>query len=136
MLFSGLFSQLPSVFAGHITQDALQVLQSPSIRLWAGKARSKASMQVEQGFCLTADIGRGSFGASESNMLILLHHLLLPCGTSSTTYAHFQSVILIGEVHEAFFSIAGISIAQFTSATVVSNPITPALPLGYPPAAP
>src|SRR5579872_2994049 len=42
--FSRLFGQLPAIFARRFTQEALQIGQDPTTRLWAGEMRSNAGM--------------------------------------------------------------------------------------------
>lgn len=61
-------------------------------RLRAGKARSQAGMQMEQCFHPTTEIGGGGLGSSQSDLLILLHDLLLSCGVSLIKYSHLQRV--------------------------------------------
>jgi len=70
--FLGVFSQLPPVFSGRVTQDALQVGQHPATWLWTGKARGKTRMQTNKLLPPTADIGGGRPGSVEGDMLVLL----------------------------------------------------------------
>jgi hypothetical protein len=44
--FSGVFSQLPAVFALDRTQDALQILEYSVTGLWSSKASSNAGVQM------------------------------------------------------------------------------------------
>lgn len=75
--FSGMFSQLPTVLSGDVTQDPLQVGQHPATWLWSGKARGQTGMQTSKFLRPMADIDRGRSGSVEGDMLVVLHGLLL-----------------------------------------------------------
>jgi hypothetical protein len=75
--FSGMFGQLPPIFALRVTQDALQVRQRPAARLCTSKAWGNPGMQTKQGLDPATDIGGGRGLVSVCGMVILLHLLLL-----------------------------------------------------------
>jgi len=43
--FSGLFGQLPAIFARHIAQDALQIQEAPMVGFRASKIGSKTCVE-------------------------------------------------------------------------------------------
>jgi hypothetical protein len=97
--FSGVFSQLPPVFAFGLTQDALQVRQRPTAWLCTSKASSNACMQTHKLLPPTADIRGCRLGSRESDMLGVLHGLLLSSevaedGRSTHSVPHERKEVL------------------------------------------
>jgi hypothetical protein len=75
--FSGVFSQVPAIFALDATDESLQIGQRPAARFWSGKARSNPGMQMRESLSPSHNFVRGRLGAGEGDMLVLLHDLLL-----------------------------------------------------------
>jgi hypothetical protein len=100
--FAGVFGQLPAIFAGRVTQDALQVTEHPAAWFRSGKARGDTSMHMAEGLCPAADIAGGRSRPKWGGMLGMLHDLLLLDGLLevrlfSSSVSHEQV-----DVHEAF----------------------------------
>jgi len=47
--FSGVFGQLPAIFALDATEESLQVEQSTTTRFWPGETRGDTGMQLPEG---------------------------------------------------------------------------------------
>jgi hypothetical protein len=90
--FSGMFSQLPAVFSGNVTQDPLQKGQGSAMRLGTGKAWGKTGMEMEKLLSPTANVASACPGSGEGGMLVLLHFLLLVDGPLWIGVLYFQSV--------------------------------------------
>jgi hypothetical protein len=91
--FSGVFGQLPPIFARRVTQDALQVSQHPAARLWTSKVWCKTCMQTIQVLDPATDIGEGRCFAGKCGMVLLLHLLLLADSALWFAVSHLQRVI-------------------------------------------
>jgi hypothetical protein len=85
--FSGVFSQLPAVFARRLTHDALQIGQCSATRLGTDKTRGDTAMQVYKALDPTTDISRGRSVSTTGGLLIWLHEVLL-------SHEHTEEVFL------------------------------------------
>jgi hypothetical protein len=97
--FSGVFSQLPAVFAFGLTQNALQISERSAARLCTSKAWSNSYMQTNKLLRPTADISGRRLGSLEGEMLVVLHGLLLSSevaedGRSTHSVPHERKEIL------------------------------------------
>src|SRR2546421_7454717 len=117
--FSRVFSQLPAVFAGRFTQDALQIRQCPPTWLRSGKTGGNAGMQMEKLLDPTANIGGGRPGFGACGTLVLLHVLLLLDVNLWVLVLHLQSVTSERRRTWSFSSAFQALMAGLTSATVV-----------------
>jgi hypothetical protein len=116
---SGVFSQLPAVFARRVTQDALEVGQRPATWLRSGKTGSNAGMQMGKLLGPTANIGGGRSDFGVCGKLVLLHLLLLLDGPLGIAVVYLQSVT--SERRRTWSSSSAFQafMAGLTSATVV-----------------
>jgi hypothetical protein len=75
--FSRMLSQVPAIFAGHVTQDPLQKGQGPTMWLWTGKTRGHPSMEEEKLLRPATDIARSDSVSWDGRRFVSLHGLLL-----------------------------------------------------------
>jgi hypothetical protein len=94
--FSGVFGQLPAIFALDRTQDPLQILECSLTGLWSSKASSNAGVQMGQGLCPLHNLGWGRVGFHKGDMLVVLHGLLLSHELSER-YFHLSRVSHVEE---------------------------------------
>jgi hypothetical protein len=80
--FSGLFGQLPPIFALDGTQQALQVAERPTSGFRPGKAGSNPRMQPAKGLLPLHDVSECRSGSERYGMLVLRHGLLLSLAVS------------------------------------------------------
>jgi hypothetical protein len=97
--FSGVFSQLPVVFAFGLTQDTLQISEHSAARLSTSKAWGNPGMQMHKLLRPTADISGRRLGSMEGEMLGMLHGLLLSSevaevGCSTHSLPHERKEVL------------------------------------------
>jgi hypothetical protein len=117
--FSGVFSQLPAIFALDATQQALQVTQHPAAWFRAGKARGNAGVQLGEQLCPLDNVGWGRLGSVDGGMLGLLHDFLLSFETSAVGIRTNRMSHLRVKIVTCFSGVLKKTIAQLLSATVV-----------------
>ena len=102
--FSGVFGQLPAIFALDGTQHALQVRQSAR-RRGSGRAKRGAIRACNwvSNCAQCTTLGRSRLGSGQGGMLGGLHELLLSLEVSESWYSHQQSATCESEVREVFF---------------------------------
>src|SRR3989442_4427662 len=86
--FSGVFGQLPAVFARGVTEDSVQKRERTTTRFWPGKARSDPGMQAIQFLDPSHNISDGRlgflcYGGGVMLQVLLLSHGLLGWGRCS-----------------------------------------------------
>jgi hypothetical protein len=111
--FAGLLGQLPAVFALDGTEQALQVGQRPTTRLWSGKARGQAAMQVGEFKRPGRHMRRGRLEARKGDTLGLLHDLLLSDETSDVGSCTTSMSHLSGPVVKCVFGGRKRALVQF-----------------------
>src|SRR5713101_1310024 len=103
--FSGMFGQLPAIFALDGTEQSLQVEQRPPTRFWSGKARGKTSMQLGKGLTPLGNVGRGCLCFTWWSRVRMLHFPLLSLGHLCVVFSSIQSATWEREDDEACFCV-------------------------------
>ena len=85
--FSGMFRQLPAIFAFHLTQDALQKGQGAPTGFLTRKVWRNAAMQVGEDLGPLNDVLERGAGFGEGGLLRRWHRLLLSSAVASRAYS-------------------------------------------------
>jgi hypothetical protein len=75
--FSGVFGQLPAIFALDGTDDAFEIGQCSTTGFRASETRGNAGMQAFEFLSPPPDFDKGGFGSCRGDVLGVLHVLLL-----------------------------------------------------------
>src|SRR5205807_9696416 len=87
------FSDMPAIFARDLADDGLQVEQSVTAWLGAGKMGRQARMQMEQAHRPAAHLTQGWLGLLCGGMMVMLHAFLVSDGQLT------QEVFVLLECH-------------------------------------
>jgi hypothetical protein len=119
--FSGMFGQLPPIFARHFAQQSLQIQEGPATRFWPSEVGSNAGMQMRKRLCPLCNLAGGRLLVNWYAMLVVLHNLLLFCEISEISICFYRMSYEKEKFMKLFSCLVKAVSAQLKSATVVTQ---------------
>ena len=127
--FSGVFGQLPAIFALDATEQTLQIAERPASGFWPGKARGNPAMQLAESLCPVHEVSERRSGSYRYGMLLGLHGLLLSLAVSEGGIHTYRVSQVNQKITKCFSEVLLGSIVQLKKCNCSASRHPPIFPL-------